>query len=165
MSRHSIAEQRFALSDFAALKKLILTVLLLPLLAVTGCSGRPTPATEPVEPSATSSPTSLPVVRASTPTSIPITPTSPKPTATFVPLITPSPTPEGGALTKTRVPRISVEVAKEMADAGDAVLVDVRTKGTYESAHIAGAISVPSEEVPDRIGELPSDRLIIFYCA
>ena len=52
-----------------------------------------------------------------------------------------------------------------MADAGEAVLVDVRTKGTYEAAHIAGAISLPSGEIPDRYKELPTDRLVIFYCA
>jgi rhodanese-related sulfurtransferase len=63
------------------------------------------------------------------------------------------------------VPRISVDVAKEMADAGEAILVDVRTKGTFELAHIAGAISLPSDEMPDRYDELSTDRLIIFYCA
>jgi rhodanese-related sulfurtransferase len=79
--------------------------------------------------------------------------------------MTPSATPEGGALTKAIVPRISVGAAKEMADAGEAVLVDVRTRGSFEAARIAGAISFPSEEIPDRYGELPTDQLIIFYCA
>jgi rhodanese-related sulfurtransferase len=82
-----------------------------------------------------------------------------------VPLITPSPTPAGGAPTKARVPRISVEVAKQMADAGEAVLVDVRTNATFGIAHIAGAISFPSDEIPDHYDQLPTDRLIIFYCA
>ena len=165
MSRHSIAERRPILRDSVASKRLALAVFLLALLAVTGCAGRPVPATARVEPSETISATSLPVAKASTPTPIPVTPTVRKPTATFVPLITPSPTPEGGAPSKARVPRISVEVAKEMADAGEAVLVDVRTKGTFELAHIAGAISLPSDEVPDRYDELATDTLIIFYCA
>ena len=144
-------------------KKLIPAVLLLVLLAVAGCSGRSAPAR--VEPSPTASDTSLPVAEVPTRTSVPATPTARKPTATFVPLITPSATPEGGAPTKAIVPRISVGTAKEMADAGEAVLVDVRTRGTFEAAHIAGAISFPSEEIPDRHGELPTDKLIIFYCA
>lgn len=148
-----------------ALKKLILAVILLAMLAIGGCSGLPAPATQRVEPSATFSVTRTPLARASTPTSIPATPTARKPTATFVPLITPSPTPEGGAPTKAIVPRISVEVAKEMAEAGEAILVDVRTKGSFEDAHIAGAISLPSEEILDRYGELPTDKLVIFYCA
>jgi len=63
------------------------------------------------------------------------------------------------------VPRISIGTAKQMFTAGEAVLVDVRTKGTFEAAHIAGAISLPSEEIPDRYDELPTDRLVIFYCA
>ena len=145
------------------LKKLVPAVLLLVLLAIAGCSGRSAPAR--VEPSTTASATSLPVAQAPTRTPIPATPTARKPTATFVPLVTPSATPEGGALTKAIVPRISVGTAKEMADAGEAVLVDVRTKGTFEAAHIAGAISFPSEEIPDRYDELPDDKLIIFYCA
>jgi 3-mercaptopyruvate sulfurtransferase SseA len=90
-------------------------------------------------------------------------PTTPRPTATFVPLITPSSTPEGGALTRSLVPRIEVKVARQMADAGDAVLVDVRTKATFEQAHIVGALSMPSSEVLDRYQELPTDKLVIFY--
>ena len=165
MSRHPIAKRRSTHRNSVAPKKLTLAILLLVLLAVTACSGRPVPAAERVEPSVAFTATSLPVAKASTPTSIPVTPTVRKPTATFVPLITPSPTPEGGALTKARVPRISVKVAKEMADAGEAILVDVRSKGTFGLAHIAGAISLPSDEVPDRYDELATDRLIIFYCA
>ena len=64
-----------------------------------------------------------------------------------------------------RVSRISVATAREMADAGEAVLVDVRTKGTFEAAHIAGAISLPYEEIPERVDGLPTDKLIIYYCA
>jgi hypothetical protein len=165
VSRHLIVERRPVLRDSVAPKRRTLAILLLALLAVTGCSGQLSPITEPAEPSATSSATSLPVAKASTPTSIPATPTVRKPTATFVPLITPSPTPEGGARTKAIVPRIGVDVAKEMADTGEAVLVDVRPRGTFETAHIAGAISLPSDEVLDHYDQLPTDRLIIFYCA
>jgi rhodanese-related sulfurtransferase len=87
----------------------------------------------------------------------------PKPTATFVPLVTPSPTAEG--LSKVDVPRIGVAEAKAMAESGTAVLVDVRTEATYEGRHIAGAISMPVDQVAQRYGELPSDKLVIFYCA
>jgi rhodanese-related sulfurtransferase len=79
-----------------------------------------------------------------------------------VPLITPSATPEG-ALGRLTVPRIEIEVAKQMADAGEAILVDVRSKATFERAHIAGAISMPSDEVLDRYRELPTNKLVIFY--
>jgi rhodanese-related sulfurtransferase len=79
-----------------------------------------------------------------------------------VPLITPSATPEG-TLSRAIVPRIDIAVAKQMADAGEAVLVDVRSQATYEQAHIAGAISIPSDEILDRYHELPADKLVIFY--
>ena len=165
MSKRPAAQQRLVPTGSAALKNLALAILLLALLAVTGCSGDTAPASERVGPSATSLPAGLPLTKAPTATSVPATPTARKPTATFVPLITPSATPEGGAPTKAIVPRISVGTAKEMADAGEAILVDVRTTGTFEAAHIAGAISFPSEEIPDRYDELPDDKLIIFYCA
>jgi hypothetical protein len=163
VSKHSITQPRPVPVGSLSLKKPTLSILLLALLAVTGCSGRPAPAR--VEPSVTASATGLPLAKAPSPTTVPATPTIRKPTATFVPLITPSATPEGGAPTKAIVPRISVAVAKEMADAGEAVLVDVRTEGTFDAAHIAGAISLPSGEIPNRYGELPTDRLIVFYCA
>jgi rhodanese-related sulfurtransferase len=79
-----------------------------------------------------------------------------------VPLITPSATPEG-TLSRAIVPRVALEVAKQMADAGEAVLVDVRSQATYEQAHIAGAISIPSDEILDRYQELPTNQLVIFY--
>ena len=67
------------------------------------------------------------------------------------------------ALTNSIVPRIEPGVARQMADAGEAVLVDVRTKATFDQAHIAGAISMPASEVLERYHELPTDKLVIFY--
>lgn len=52
-----------------------------------------------------------------------------------------------------------------MAEAGSAILVDVRTEAAYEGQHIAGAISMPVDQVAQRYAELPSDKLVIFYCA
>jgi rhodanese-related sulfurtransferase len=78
-------------------------------------------------------------------------------------LVTPSPTAEGP--TKADVPRIGVAEAKAMAESGSAILVDVRTEATYEGRHIAGALSMPVDQVAQRYAELPSDKLVIFYCA
>jgi rhodanese-related sulfurtransferase len=66
-------------------------------------------------------------------------------------------------LTASIVPRIEVGIARQMADAGEAILVDVRSRATFGQAHIAGAISMPSTEVLDRYHELPSNKLVIFY--
>jgi hypothetical protein len=92
-------------------------------------------------------------------------PTIPKPTATFVPLTTPSPTPTGDQPNQTSVRRIGVAEARALAEAGDAILVDVRTPGTYKEAHIAGAVSLPLDEVAERVLTLGDEALIIFYCA
>jgi len=136
-------------------RALSLIVILLALLAIAGCASTPAPSAETAAVPVTSTMVTAPVAVAS--------PTTPKPTATFVPLITPSPTPEGGTLTNSIVPRIEIGVARQMADAGEALLVDVRTQATFDQAHIVGAISMPSSEVLDRYHELPTDKLVIFY--
>lgn len=44
-------------------------------------------------------------------------------------------------------------------------LVDVRSKSEYQTSHLAGAISIPLEEVKDRaVSELGKDDEIVFYC-
>jgi rhodanese-related sulfurtransferase len=63
------------------------------------------------------------------------------------------------------VPRIGVAEARARADAGQAILVDVRTEASYKGKHIAGAISMPVDQVSRRHPQLPADKLIIFYCA
>jgi rhodanese-related sulfurtransferase len=44
------------------------------------------------------------------------------------------------------------------------VLIDVRPSLEYDAGHLPGAISVPPEELPGRIGDLPRDRPIVAYC-
>jgi rhodanese-related sulfurtransferase len=47
---------------------------------------------------------------------------------------------------------------------GLATVLDVRPAGEYRSGHIAGAISIPLEELKERLAELPRDQDIIAYC-
>ena len=47
---------------------------------------------------------------------------------------------------------------------GDVVLVDVRPAEEFEAGHIAGARSVPLDELEDRLGDLPPDREVVAYC-
>ena len=44
------------------------------------------------------------------------------------------------------------------------VLLDVRPALEYQSGHLPGAISIPVDELPSRLDELPQDRRIIAYC-
>ena len=61
-------------------------------------------------------------------------------------------------------PRISAADAKKALDAGQAVLVDVRSLDAWQSEHAKGAVSIPVNEVHARMGELPKDKQIITYC-
>jgi rhodanese-related sulfurtransferase len=47
---------------------------------------------------------------------------------------------------------------------GEATVVDVRPAEEYRAGHIQGAISVPLEELKDRIAELPRDQEIVADC-
>lgn len=43
-------------------------------------------------------------------------------------------------------------------------LVDLRDRSAFAREHIRGAINIPVEELPERLYELPVDRLIVLYC-
>jgi hypothetical protein len=156
-----------ALRETRLRKPFLAALLILSIsLSVAACGAEPTPLAM----NAGSLPTpamqyQMAVVKTSTPTRGPATPTVAKPTATWVPLITPSPTPGEKVPSKGDVPRIGVAAAKVQVEAGEAVFVDVRTAATYEQKHIAGALSMPAGEVSRRYAEFPTDKLIIFYCA
>jgi rhodanese-related sulfurtransferase/DNA-binding transcriptional ArsR family regulator len=48
--------------------------------------------------------------------------------------------------------------------AGSAILVDVRPAEEYAAGHIAGAVSIPHDEIDERLRELPRDKEIVAYC-
>jgi rhodanese-related sulfurtransferase/DNA-binding transcriptional ArsR family regulator len=48
--------------------------------------------------------------------------------------------------------------------AGAAILVDVRPAEEYTAGHIAGAVSIPHDELDERLRELPRDKEIVAYC-
>lgn len=51
-----------------------------------------------------------------------------------------------------------------LIQAGRALLLDVRPALEYQSGHLPGALSVPMDELPSRLAELPRDRRIVTYC-
>jgi rhodanese-related sulfurtransferase len=55
------------------------------------------------------------------------------------------------------------ELLKRSRSAG-VVILDARPPGEYEAGHIAGAISVPVEELRRRLKELPKDKEYVAYC-
>ena len=48
--------------------------------------------------------------------------------------------------------------------AGSVVLLDVRPQPEYEAGHIAGALSIPSDELARRLKELPRTKEVVAYC-
>jgi 3-mercaptopyruvate sulfurtransferase SseA len=61
--------------------------------------------------------------------------------------------------------RITLKEAKAAYDAGTAFIVDTRDPAAYKNERIKGSVSIPAGEVENRVGELPKDKLIIFYCS
>ena len=52
----------------------------------------------------------------------------------------------------------------EKLNTGSIILLDLRPIEEFEDSHIAGAISVPMEELDFFMRELPQDAEIIAYC-
>jgi Rhodanese-like domain len=74
-----------------------------------------------------------------------------------VPATTPTPA------SVEQVVRISLDDAKAAFDAGTAVFVDVRASSSYDVSHITGALSIPLNDLPTRVGELDPALWIIPY--
>jgi rhodanese-related sulfurtransferase len=58
--------------------------------------------------------------------------------------------------------RIDADEARRLMAEG-ALLVDVR-RHEDEELHLAGAVRIPPDEIPAKLGELPRDRPIILAC-
>jgi rhodanese-related sulfurtransferase len=60
---------------------------------------------------------------------------------------------------------ISREELQARLDAGeDLVVIDVRPTEEYRAAHLAGAVSIPLDELKQRLRELSQERQIVAYC-
>jgi hypothetical protein len=61
------------------------------------------------------------------------------------------------------VARITVEETIDKLESGHAVLVDVRSKSSYDTLHAEGAVSVPENEIETRGDDLPRDVDLVLY--
>lgn len=59
---------------------------------------------------------------------------------------------------------LSLIELKNRMDNGEVLLLDVRPKEEFDVAHIPGAISVPIEELEERLASLPSNCDVVAYC-
>jgi 3-mercaptopyruvate sulfurtransferase SseA len=62
------------------------------------------------------------------------------------------------------IPRVSLADAKAAYDAKSAVFVDARSADSYAQGHIPGALSIPADQLANRLGELKKGDWIITYC-
>lgn len=62
------------------------------------------------------------------------------------------------------IPRVSINDALAAHSTGSAVFVDVRAATDYAAGHVTGAISIPFDQLSDRMNELNPDDWIITYC-
>nr|WP_233711603.1 metalloregulator ArsR/SmtB family transcription factor [Lederbergia citrisecunda] len=59
---------------------------------------------------------------------------------------------------------LSLPELKKRMEKGEVLLLDVRPKEEYEEAHIPGAVSIPIEELEDKLASLPSNCDVVAYC-
>ncbi|GHI04122.1 ArsR family transcriptional regulator [Streptomyces cellostaticus] len=59
---------------------------------------------------------------------------------------------------------VSREELLARSAAGEVVVLDVRPVEEYAAGHIPGALSVPVEELAERIAELPQETEVVAYC-
>jgi len=62
------------------------------------------------------------------------------------------------------VEAISREELRKRLRRNDVVLVDVRPAGEFQAGHIEGALSIPLDDLDQRLAELPADSEIVAYC-
>ncbi len=60
--------------------------------------------------------------------------------------------------------RISVEALRARLEQGQVVLLDVRPPSEYAAGHLPQAVSIPLDELDQRMKELPGRRTIVAYC-
>lgn len=64
-----------------------------------------------------------------------------------------------------RLARISTAELKRLIDRGEApVVVDVRTRASYQTRHIPGALRITFDEIDNRLASLPREGEIVVYC-
>jgi rhodanese-related sulfurtransferase/DNA-binding HxlR family transcriptional regulator len=62
------------------------------------------------------------------------------------------------------VDAISREELRKRLQRNDVVLVDVRPAEEFDAGHIEGALSIPLDELDERLAELPAGSEIVAYC-
>ncbi|MCO4745192.1 MAG: ArsR family transcriptional regulator [Proteobacteria bacterium] len=59
---------------------------------------------------------------------------------------------------------VDIEELRRRLDAGEAVLIDVRPDDEFAAGHLPGALSIPVDELAERLDELPAGLQAVAYC-
>lgn len=62
------------------------------------------------------------------------------------------------------VNRVGVDEAKAAYDKQSAIFLDVRDAESFTASHIPGSLNIPTNQLKDRLQEVPSGQWIITYC-
>jgi rhodanese-related sulfurtransferase/DNA-binding transcriptional ArsR family regulator len=65
---------------------------------------------------------------------------------------------------RSRPEAVGMRDLLERLRSSDVVVLDARPANEYEAGHIAGAISVPIDELQERLRSLPRDKEFVAYC-
>jgi len=60
--------------------------------------------------------------------------------------------------------RVSMDELQGRISRGEIVLLDVRPEAEFQAGHLPGAVSIPLDEIEQRLNDLPLDKLIVAYC-
>lgn len=63
----------------------------------------------------------------------------------------------------TEIREVDAVTGARLVDAG-AVLLDVRERFEWEAGHAPNAVWIPLSELPERVGEVPTDADVIVVC-
>ena len=65
---------------------------------------------------------------------------------------------------RTEISTISRNDLQERLERDETILIDVRPRAEYDAGHIAGAISIPPDQLDELLPQLPAAREIVAYC-
>jgi DNA-binding transcriptional ArsR family regulator/rhodanese-related sulfurtransferase len=65
---------------------------------------------------------------------------------------------------RTSMEPVTLNELRQRLDEPSLIVLDVRPTGEYAHGHIAGARSIPIDELQSRLSELPQEQEIVAYC-
>lgn len=65
---------------------------------------------------------------------------------------------------KTSLETLSSTELTEKMQQEDITIIDVRPQQEFETGHIAGALNIPVDKLPEKLNELSKDQEIVAYC-